>query len=84
VRLIEECQEELILELCDPKYSRSTLTRGLELTPKTLVTSLGTIKFKVKRVKGRRDGAYATILLDDLLYAAAIERSGVQGGCMTR
>ena len=66
VRLIGERQEELILELCGPKYSRShPYKRGGSYT-KTLVTSLGTIRFKVKRVKGRGDGRTFSPILDSL------------------
>jgi len=66
VRLIEERQEELILELCGPKYSRSHPYKRAGTYTKTLVTSLGTIKFKVKRVKGRKDGRTFSPILDSL------------------
>jgi len=66
VRLIEERQEELILELCGPKYSRSHPHKRAGTYTKPLVTSLGTIKFKVKRVKGRGDGGTFSPILDSL------------------
>ena len=66
VRLIVERQEELILELCDPKYSRSHAYKKAGTYTKTLVTSLGTIKFKVKGVKGRGDGRTISPILDSL------------------
>ena len=66
MRLIEERQEEIILELCSPKYSRShPYKRGGSYT-KTLVTSLGTIRFKVKRVIRRKDGRTSSPILDAL------------------
>jgi len=44
VRLIEERQEELILELCGPKYSRSHPYKRAGTYTKTLVTSLGSLR----------------------------------------
>ena len=66
VRLIEERQEELILEFCGPKYSRShPYKRGGSYT-KTLVTGIGVIRFKVKRVIRRIDGRTSSPILDAL------------------
>jgi len=66
VRLIEERQEEIILELCGVKYSRShPYKRGGSYT-KTLVTSLGTIRFKVKRVTRRTDNRTSSPVLGAL------------------
>lgn len=63
VRLIEEKQKKLILQLCGPKYSRSHPHRRGSSYTKTLVTSLGTIRFKVKRVIRRTDNTvYSPIL----------------------
>jgi hypothetical protein len=66
VRLIEERREELILELCGPKYSRShPYKRGGGYT-KPLVTGVGAIRFTVKRVIRQTDGRTASPILDVL------------------
>jgi hypothetical protein len=63
VRLIERRQEELVEELCGPRYSRGYPYRRGGSYTKRLTTSLGMIKFRVKKVVSRTDGrAYSPIL----------------------
>jgi len=66
VRLIEERQEEFILELCGPKYSRSHPYKRGGSYIKTVVTCLGTLRFKVKRVRRRKNGRTSSPILDAL------------------
>lgn len=66
VRLIEEGQERVIQELCGPKYSRSHPYRRGSSYTKTLVTGLGTIRFKVKRVISRADNSVSPPILEAL------------------
>ncbi len=66
VRLIEERQGELIRRLCGPKYSRRhPCKRGSSYT-KTLVTSIGKIGFRVKRVIRRVGDVVSSPILDAL------------------
>jgi len=66
IRLIEERQERIIQELCGPKYSRSHPYRRGSSYTKTLVTGMGTISFKVKRVISRIDRSVNTPILEAL------------------
>lgn len=55
IRLIERQQEELVDELCGPSYSRGyTYRRGSSYT-KTLITGIGMVRFRVKKVIRRID-----------------------------
>ena len=66
VRLIERRQEELVDELCGPRYSRShTYRRGGSYT-KTLITGLGMVRFRVKRVIRRIDDTVRSPILEAL------------------
>lgn len=66
VRLIEERQERIIGELGVPKYSRSHPYRRAGSYAKTLVTSIGAIRFKVKRVMRRTDNRIESPILEAL------------------
>jgi hypothetical protein len=66
IRLIEERQERIVQELCGPKYSRSHPYRRGSSYTKTLVTGMGTISFKVKRVISRIDRSVNTPILEAL------------------
>ena len=61
--LIEERQKQLIRSLCGPKYSRSHPYRRAGSYAKTLVTSIGAIRFKVKRVMRRTDNRIESPIL---------------------
>ena len=66
MRLIERRQEELIYELCGPRYSRGhTYRRGGSYT-KTLITGLGMVRFRVKRVIRRIDDKVRSPILEAL------------------
>jgi len=68
VRLIERRQEELVDELCGPRYCRGQgyrYRRGASYT-KRLVTSLGEVRFRVARVVRRTDGRVYSPILDAL------------------
>ena len=64
--MIEERQERIILDLCGPKYSRSRIYRRGSSYAKTLVTGIGTIRFKVKRVISRIDNSVSAPILEAL------------------
>lgn len=66
VRLIEERQERIVQEVCGPKYSRSRPYRRGSSYTKTLVTGLGTIRFRVKRVISRADNKVSAPILEAL------------------
>ena len=66
VRLIEEEQERIIQKLCGPKYSRNHPYRRGSSYTKTLVTGIGTTRFKVKRVIRRTDNTVNSPILEAL------------------
>ncbi len=66
VRLIEERQEWLVQRLCGPRYSRSHPYRRGSSYTKTLVTSIGAIGFRVKRVIRRVNGVVSSPILGAL------------------
>jgi len=66
VSLIERRQEELVYELCGPRYSRCHPYRRGGSYTRRLVTSLGEVRFKVKKVVSRTDGRVSTPILDAL------------------
>jgi len=66
VRLIEERQEQLILQLCGPRYSRCYPYRRGGSYWKTLVTGIGRIRFRVKKVIRREDGRVISPILEAL------------------
>ena len=66
VRLIEERQERIVQKLCGPKYSRSHPYRRGSSYAKTLVTGVGTISLKVKRVISRIDNSVSAPILEAL------------------
>jgi len=66
VRLIEERQEQLIQKLCGSRYSRSHAYRRGSSYAKILVTGIGTVRFKVKRVISRADNTVRSPILEAL------------------
>ncbi|MBS7614292.1 hypothetical protein KEJ18_00930 [Candidatus Bathyarchaeota archaeon] len=66
IRLIEERQERIIRKLCGLKYSRSHPYRRGSTYTKTLITGVGTVRFKVKRVISRTDSSVSTPILEAL------------------
>ena len=66
VSLIERRQETLVEELCGPKYSRGHPYRRGSSYTKRLVTCLGEITFRVKRVISRVDGSVRSPILEAL------------------
>ena len=66
VNLIERRQEQIVEELCGPSYSRDhSYRRGGSYT-KTLVTYLGEIRFKAKKIVRRSDGKTSIPILEAL------------------
>jgi hypothetical protein len=66
VRLIEERQEELIYEMCGPRYSRGQRYRRGSSYTKTLITGIGMIRFRVRRVIRRIDDTVRSPILEAL------------------
>jgi hypothetical protein len=64
--LIERRQETLIEELCGPNYSRDSMYRRGSSYTKTLITCLGEIRFKAKKIIRRSDGKTSTPILKAL------------------
>ena len=66
MRLIEERQEELVYGLCGPRHSRSYPCRRGGSYAKRLITGLGEIMFKVRKVIRRVDGRMSSPILKAL------------------
>lgn len=66
VRRIEERQEQIIMKLCGPKHSRNHSFKRAGSYTKKLVTPIGTINFKVQKVKNRTDKTIASPILECL------------------
>ena len=66
VSLIERRQEKIVEELCGPRYSRGHPHRRGGTYTKTLVTCLGEITFKAKKIIRRSDGKTSTPILEAL------------------
>jgi hypothetical protein len=66
VRLIEDHQERLVEELCGPRYSRGHPFRRGGTYTKRLVTCLGEIRFKAKKIIRRSDRQTSTPILEAL------------------
>ena len=66
VSLIERHQEQLVEELCGPRYGRGHPHRRGGSYTKSLVTCLGEIRFKAKKIIRRSDGKTATPILEVL------------------
>ena len=64
--LIERRQETLVEELCGPNYSRYHRYRRGGSYTKTLITCLGEIRFKAKKIIRRSDGKTSTPILKAL------------------
>jgi hypothetical protein len=66
ITLIERRQDQLVKELCGPKYGRGHPYRRGGTYAKRLVTYLGEITFTVKRIINRRDGSVRSPILEAL------------------
>ena len=66
INLIERRQDQLVKELCGPKYSRRRPYRRGGSYTKRLVTFLGEITFTVKRIINRRNGGVRSPILEAL------------------
>jgi len=66
VNLIERRQETLVEELCGPRYSRGHRYRRGSPYTKTLVTHLGDIRFKAKKIIRWSDGKTSSPILEAL------------------
>jgi len=66
VRLIEQNQEQLTLQLCGLKYSRDHPFKRAGSYKKKLITSIGTINFRVQRIRSRTDNAITSPILEQL------------------
>ena len=66
VTLIERRQEQIVEELCGPRYSRGRGYRRGGSYTKTLVTCLGEIRFTAKKIIRRSDGQTSTPILEAL------------------
>jgi len=66
ITLIERRQKKLVEDLCGPRYSRGhSYRRGGSYT-KTLVTGLGEIRFKAKKIVRRSDSRVSSPILEAL------------------
>ena len=66
VKRIEELQDQIILDLCGPKYSRNYPFKRASSYSKTLKTPLGAISFKVQKVRNRSDNTVSSPILEFL------------------
>jgi len=66
VSLIERRQEELVEELCGPRYSKGHPYRRGGSYTRRLVTGLGEIRFRVRKVVRRVDGRVSSPILEAL------------------
>jgi hypothetical protein len=66
VRQIRERQEQIIIKLCGPKYSRQHSFKRAGSYTKKLITAIGTVKFKVQKVRSRTDNITASPILECL------------------
>jgi len=66
VKLIEEDQAQLILQLCGPKYSRDHPFKRAGSYKKRLITSIGPIRLKVQRVIRRTGNTTTSPILEQL------------------
>ena len=68
VRQIKERQEQIIMQLCGPKYSRDysfNFKRAGSYTKK-LVTAMGTVSFKVQKVRSPAENTVSSPILECL------------------
>jgi len=65
VSLIERHQDQIVVELCGPSYSRGHKYRRGGSYAKTLVACLGEIRFKAKIIR-RSDGKTSSPILEAL------------------
>mgnify|MGYP001590656765 CR=1 FL=1 len=66
VRQIEERQQLVITRLCGPKYSRDHSFKRSGSYTKKLITAVGTINFRVQKVKSRTDNTISSPILESL------------------
>jgi hypothetical protein len=66
VKQIQKRQEQIIMNLCGPKYSRDHSFKRAGSYAKTLITAIGTITFRVQKVKSRTDNTITSPILECL------------------
>jgi hypothetical protein len=66
VNQIQKRQEQIITQLCGPKYSRNHSFKRAGSYTKELVTAIGTANFKVQKVKSRADNTITSPILECL------------------
>ncbi|MGB9914442.1 MAG: ISH6 family transposase [Candidatus Bathyarchaeales archaeon] len=64
VRQIQKRQEQIITQLCGPKHSRNYSFKRAGSYTKELVTAIGTVNFKVQKVKSRADNTINSPILE--------------------
>ncbi|MFH1130009.1 MAG: UPF0236 family protein [Pseudomonadota bacterium] len=65
-REIKELQQQIITQLCGPKYSRDYSFKRAGSYIKKVITAIGTITFRVQKVKNRADNTITSPILDCL------------------
>lgn len=66
VKLIKKGQEQLTLQFCGPKYSRDHPFKRAGSYSKTIITSIGSITFKVQRIRNRKNSTVTSPILEQL------------------
>jgi hypothetical protein len=66
VNQIQKRQEQIITQLCGPKYSRNHSFKRAGSYAKELVTAIGTVNFKVQKVRSRANNAITSPILECL------------------
>jgi DNA-binding Lrp family transcriptional regulator len=66
VKRIEELQDRIILKLCGPKYSRNHPFKRASSYTKQLRTAMGTVNFKVQKIRNPDDNAVSSPILECL------------------
>jgi hypothetical protein len=66
VKRVNERQEQIIMNLCGPKYSRNHSFKRAGSYVKKLTTAIGTISFKVQKVRNRIDNSITSPIVEYL------------------
>jgi len=66
VKRVNERQEQIIMNLCGPKYSRNHSFKRAGSYIKKLTTAIGTISFKVQKVRSMADNTVSSPILECL------------------
>ena len=66
VKRVNERREQIIMNLCGPKYSRNHSFKRAGSYIKKLTTAIGTISFKVQKVRNRIDNSITSPILEYL------------------